>query len=171
MDHKLSIDIQKLKDFSNLFSTDVRFYYGHDPENKKSLGFLFATKKVFGKSRIFTKPIQKVKHYLTEKESIANTRTLEHDRIGTFIKIPKCNFDVEICVDSIKLLDDYDTLCLFSSDADFVHLARFLKSKKKKIILVKGGYIHHSLHEIADLIINAQDIKNYISVIKQKPSG
>ena len=87
---------------------------------------------------------------------------------GDFIKIPKCNFDVEICVDSIKLLENYDTFCLFSSDADFVHLARFLKSKEKKIILVKGGYIHHSLHETVDLIINAQDIKSYISVIKQK---
>lgn len=41
--------------------------------------------------------------------------------------------------------------------------------KGKKIILVKGGYIHHSLYEIADLVINAQDIKGHIAVIKQKP--
>jgi uncharacterized LabA/DUF88 family protein len=95
---------------------------------------------------------------------------LQHDTGGNFIKIPKCNFDVEICVDSIKLLDKYDTFCLFSSDADFVHLMRFLKNKKKKIILVKGGYIHHSLHEMADLIINAQDIKSHVAVKKQKPA-
>jgi uncharacterized LabA/DUF88 family protein len=78
---------------------------------------------------------------------------------------------VEICVDAIKIADKYDTFCLFSSDADFVHLARFLKSKGKKIILAKGGYIHHSLHEVVDLVINAQDIKSYIAVIKQKPAS
>ena len=169
---KLVIDISKLKEFTELFSIDTRFYYGHDPANPKSLGFLMATRKIFGKSRVFTKPIQKVRHYLTEQETLSNTRTLGHDTGGNFIKIPKCNFDVEICVDSIKLLEKYDTFCLFSSDADFVHLARFLKSKNKKIILVKGGYIHHSLHEMADLIINAQDIKSHISVknTKQKPA-
>lgn len=167
---KLVIDISKLKDFTDLFSTDTRFYYGHDPANLKSLGFLIATRKIFSKSRVFTKPLQKVRHYLSNQEIMLNTRTLQHDIRGDFIKIPKCNFDVEICVDSIKLVEKYDTFCLFSSDADFVHLARFLKSKGKKIILVKGGYIHHSLHEMADLIINAQDIKSYISVKKQKPA-
>jgi len=171
LNKKIVIDISKLKDFSELFSIDSRFYYGHDPANPKSLGFLVATRKIFGKSKVFTKPIQKVRHYLTEQENLVNTRALERDIGGNFIRIPKCNFDVEICVDSIKLLGKYETFCLFSSDADFVHLARFLKSKSKKIILVKGGYIHHSLHEIADLIINAQDIKPYIAVIKQKPSN
>jgi len=168
-DKKLNIDIKKLKEFSSIFTSDIRFYYGHDPVNIKSLGFLMATKKVFGKSNVFTKPIQKIRHYITEQETISNTRTLEHDIKGDFIRIPKCNFDVEICVDAIKLLEKYDTFCLFSSDADFVHLVRFLKKKGKKVILVKGGYIHHSLHKVSDLIINAQDIKKYITIIKQKP--
>jgi len=181
---KLSISIENLKTFSDTFSTDTRFYYGHDSANPASLGFLSATKHVFGKNRVFTKPIQKVKHYLTEQEAGINTRTLQHDAKGDFIRIPKCNFDVEICVDAIRLVENYDTFCLFSSDADFVHLTRILKkgikinvdSKKviipsKKIILVKGGYIHHSLHDVADLIISAQDIKKYIAIKKQKPGG
>lgn len=181
---KLAIDIEKLKEFSDIISFDTRFYYGHDSANKGSLGFLSATKHVFGKNRVFTKPIQKVKHYLTQQEVGINTRTLQPDAGGDFIRIPKCNFDVEICVDAIRLVENYDTFCLFSSDADFVHLARILKNgrkimvgekkieiAKKKIILVKGGYIHHSLHSVADLIISAQDIKKYISVKKQKPGS
>ena len=171
---KLVIDIQKLKEFADIFSSDVRFYYGHDSENKKSIGFLIATRKIYGKMRVFTKPIQKVRHYLSNEETISNTRILEHDAGGDFIRIPKCNFDVEICVDAIKLMENYDTLCLFSSDADFVHLVRFLKRnnknhKGKKVILVKGGYIHHSLYEMADLIVNAQNIKKHITIKKQKP--
>lgn len=166
---KIKIDIQKLKDFANLFSEDVRFYYGYDTDNQKSLSFLMALKKIYGKHRVFTKPIQKIKHYLNKQEIINNTRTLQHDKGGDFIRIPKCNFDVEICVDAIKLIEKYKTFCLFSSDADFVHLARFLKNKGKKIILVKGGHIHHSLRQIADLVISAQEIKRHIAIKKQKP--
>lgn len=167
---KLIIDIEKLNEFAKLFSDDIRFYYGLDNENAGSFGFIRKARYVFGKNRVFTKPIQKVRHYLDDEEIAVNTRVMRKDGKGTFVLLPKCNFDVEICVDAIKTADNYNTFCLFSGDADFVHLARFLKGKGKKIILAKGGYIHHSLHEVADLVISAQNIKSYITTIKQKPS-
>ncbi|MBI3335879.1 MAG: NYN domain-containing protein [Candidatus Portnoybacteria bacterium] len=166
---KLIIDIEKLNDFARLFSDDIRFYYGLDNENAGSFGFIRKARYVFGKNRVFTKPIQKVRHYLDDVEIVINTRAKRKDGQGPFVLLPKCNFDVEICVDAIKTDDKYNTFCLFSGDADFVHLARFLKGKGKKIILAKGGYIHHSLYEVADLVISAQDIKSYITAIKQKP--
>lgn len=166
---KLVIDIEKLNEFVKLFSDNVRFYYGLDNENAGSFGFIRKARYVFGKYRVFTKPIQKVRHYLDDIEVAVNTRVKRKDGRGTFVLLPKCNFDVEICVDAIKTAEGYKTFCLFSGDADFVHLARFLKSKGKKIILAKGGYIHHSLHEVADLVISAQDIKCHITSIKQKP--
>jgi len=89
---------------------------------------------------------------------------------GTFVLLPKCNFDVEICVDAIKTVEGYKTFCLFSSDADFVHLVRFLKGKGKKVILVKGGHILHSLRHIVDIVVSAQDIKQYIAIKKARPS-
>ena len=167
---KLTIDIEKLKDFTELFSDDMRFYYGLDNENPGSFRFIRRARDVFGKRRVFTKPIQKVRHYLAQKDLSINTRTTRADKEGTFVLLPKCNFDVEICVDAIKTADGYKTFCLFSGDADFVHLARFLKSKGKNIILVKGGYILHSLRRIADIVISAQDIKQYITVKRAKPS-
>ncbi len=85
--------------------------------------------------------------------------------------LPKCNFDVEIAVDVIKLLEKYDTCCLFSGDADFIYLNKFLKKKGKKVILIKGGHITRELRKSADKIINAQDIKKDIAFVKkQKPS-
>lgn len=168
---RLTIDIEKLNEFTKLFSDDIRFYYGLDNENAGSFGFIRKARYVFGKNRVFTKPIQKVRHYLDDGEISINTRAKKKDEVGIFVLLPKCNFDVEICVDAIKTADRYNTFCLFSGDADFVHLARFLKGKGKKVILVKGGYIHHSLHEVADLVISAQDIKSYITAIKQKPGG
>lgn len=96
------------------------------------------------------------------------------DAEGAFVKLPKCNFDVEITVDAIRRMNGYDTLVLMSSDADFVALSRYLRTKNKKVILIKGGHITSALRDAADLVVNAQKIKKYITVlkkngIKQKP--
>lgn len=170
---KLSIDLNKLRNFTQIFSFDIRFYYGYDPQNTGSLGFILKSKEIYDKKRVFTKHIQRIKHYLNSEVDIQkNTRDIYNDNRGTFVYIPKCNFDVEISVDAVKLIENYDTICLFSSDADFVHLLRFLKGKGKKVILIKGGNIVHQLREIADLVINAQDIKKHVSLIrKQKPGS
>jgi uncharacterized LabA/DUF88 family protein len=169
-DEKLIIDIVKLKNFLSIFSDDIRFYYGHDPVNGKSIWFIQKAEEIFSKNRVFSKPIQKIRHYLeTDTEKDSNTRVLQHDDQGDFVYIPKCNFDVEISVDGIKTIEHYDTVCLLSSDADFLHLLRFLKKKGKKVILIKGGHVIHNLKKIADLVVNAQDIKKHITAIKQKP--
>ena len=159
---KLAVDLEKLKSFADVFSARVRTYYGEDPKNLKSLNFTYATRKIFGKRDVMTKDIQKIKHYLEleEQTMVKNVNTDENG--GKYIEIRKCNFDVEISVDAIKMLEHYDTFCLFSGDADFVYLNNFLKKKGKKIIIVKAGYITSKLRESADLVINAQNIKKYI---------
>src|SRR3989338_7718892 len=167
---KLVIDILKLKEFLSIFSNDTRFYYGHDPLNQKSVWFIQKAEEIFGKNRVFSKSLQKIRHYLeTKGEKVSNTRVLQHDGQGDFIHIPKCNFDVEISVDAIKTIEHYDTLCLLSSDADFTYLLRFIRQKGKKVILIKGGHVVRQLRDVADIVISAQDIKSHITAIKQKP--
>lgn len=169
-DQKLVIDLEKLAHFSNAFSSDSGFYFGIDIQKNKSGGFISRARQVFGKYNVFTKPIQFIRHYLNDTELQTNTRSLNYDLTGQYIYIPKCNFDVEICVDAIRLMGDYDTFCLFSSDSDFIGLVRYLKKNGKKFILIKGGYVQHKLDQAADLRISAQDIKQYITFIKQKSS-
>lgn len=168
IDKTLSIDIEKLFDFVKCFSNHARFYYGHDPQNKNSMKFLGKSKYVFGEKMVFTKPLQQIKHYLKAEEKSIVTRNIKHDNDGDYIYLPKCNFDVEISVDAIRLMNKYDTFCLFSSDADFISLVKFLKNNRKNIILIKGGYVQHQLKSNSDLVVNAQDIKSYIAYIKQK---
>jgi hypothetical protein len=168
---RLAINLQKLCDFLRLFSDDTRFYYGHDPANSGSLAFISAAKHIFGRHRVFTKRIQQVRHDLTPVDSISNTRVVQSDDRGDFVLIPKCNFDVEISVDAIRLVDDYDTICLLSSDSDFVSLLRYLRNRNKKIVLIKGGHIQSDLGALLDLKINAQDIKQYITMKKQRPGN
>lgn len=167
-DKKYYIDLEQLHDFSNIFSMSSRFYYGVDPHNRKSIGFVDAARNFFGKRKVVTKPIQKIKHYLEGADLKNNTRSRNYDKQGEYVYIPKCNFDVEICVDAIRLLPQYKTFCLFSSDADFTRLCEFLKKNDKNIIVIKGGYAQSHLLNTADIKINAQDIKQYITIIKSK---
>jgi len=163
---KFCVDVEKLYDFANVFSMSSRFYYGVDPQNRSSVGFVDAVRKYFGKRKVITKPIQKIKHYLEGSDLKNNTRSLGYDTQGTFVRIPKCNFDVEICVDAIRLAGQYQTICLFSSDADFIRLCEYLKKQGKRIILIKGGFAQTHLISVADIVVNAQDIKQYITQIK-----
>jgi len=169
-DKKLSIDLEKMYDFTKCFSNHIRFYYGHDPKNINSIKFLGKTKYVFGERMVFTKPIQQIRHYLKEEEKNATTRQIKHDREGDYIYLQKCNFDVEICVDAIRLMNKYDTFCILSSDADFVSLITYLRNNRKKVILIKGGFVQYSLKINSDLVVSAQDIKSNIAQIKQKSS-
>ncbi len=170
LDEKLSIDLEKLKLFVDIFSERARIYYGENPKNQKSLSFTYVMRKVFGKRDVMTKDIQKIRHYFEMGEHIPD-KYVETDVDGKkFIEIRKSNFDVEISVDALKMLEYYNTFCIFSGDADFVYLNNYLKRKGKKVIIVKGGYILTKFRESADLVINAQNIKKHIAKIeKQKP--
>ena len=170
LDEKLSIDLEKLKLFVDIFSERARIYYGENPKNQKSLSFTYVMRKVFGKRDVMTKDIQKIRHYFETGEHIPD-KYVETDVDGKkFIEIRKSNFDVEISVDALKMLEHYNTFCIFSGDADFVYLNNYLKRKGKKVIIVKGGYILTKFRESADLVINAQNIKKHIAKVeKQKP--
>lgn len=165
---KLNVDIKKLYDFCSIFSIQSKFYYGIDQKRKKSIHLIRLARDSFGKANAVTKHIQYIRHYLNELEEQTNTRSITYDAQGKYVLLPKCNFDVEICIDAIRLIDNYDTLCMFSSDADFISLFRFLRNRGKKIILVKGGYAQTQLIQQADLVIQAQDIKSELTIIKQK---
>jgi len=165
---KLVIDVEKLAGFIKLFSGHSRFYFGLDPKQKKSIAIIAKARKLFDKA--VTKPIQKIKHYLFDGENVKKGWESNFDRGGKFVYLPKCNFDVEICVDAIRLVNNYDTFCLFSSDSDFASLTDYLRrSCHKKVILFSSGYVSYWLKNKIDININSQTIKKQITFKKIKP--
>lgn len=133
---KLIVEVSLLASFVSSFSKQQRFYYGWDARRKASWHLAIKAEQCgFIKN---TKPIQFIRHYLSNDESeYANGEFLIHENSsGKYVEIPKGNFDVEISVDAMRLFDKYDTFCLFSGDSDFAYLARFLKQRGKK------GYRH-----------------------------
>ena len=49
----------------------------------------------------------------------------------------KCNADVELTIDAIDRMDDYEIFILISGDADFVKLVQYLKEKRKKTVQLR----------------------------------
>ena len=164
---KLIVDLERLSRFCNHFSIENRFYYGWNPRNQSNWHMVIKAEKL-GFIKI-TKPIQFIKHRVGEAVLSRDGRPTRNDKEGRFVEIPKSNFDVEISVDAIRIVDRYDTFCLFSGDSDFAYLARFIKRAGKKIIVIASGKVFHTLKEVADLYINAQDIKGNITTIKTSP--
>lgn len=166
---KLIVDIEKLAQFLDLFSEQKRFYYGLDPR-KKSAWHINIKAESSGFIKV-TKPIQFIRHYLKSENPETKNPSVHRDFKGNFIEIPKCNFDVEISVDSIRLAhkNRFDTFCLLSGDSDFAVLAEFLKKNGKKIIIIASGPVFHTLKDAANLYINAQKIKGNIARLKETP--
>lgn len=48
----------------------------------------------------------------------------------------KCNFDVEITMDALIRINNYERFVLCSGDGDFVRLMNYLKQQKKRTVLV-----------------------------------
>ncbi|MFA6551919.1 MAG: NYN domain-containing protein [Candidatus Paceibacterota bacterium] len=162
---KLIVDIEKLANFVNLFSEQKRFYYGWNPRRQQNWHIAIKAEKCgFIKN---TKPMQFIRHYVGDAVISRDGRKSKIDGQGRYIEIPKSNFDVEISVDAIRTLKEYDTFCIFSGDSDFTYLSQFLKRKGKKIIVIASGQVFHTLKEVADLYINAQAIKADITGVKE----
>jgi uncharacterized LabA/DUF88 family protein len=164
-DQHLMVDLEKLYSFVKLFSYQARFYYGWHPRLARSQHIVIKADKIgFIKN---TKRVQYIKRYLEQGESVKGGSVTLNDNAGSYIEIPKCNFDVEITLDAVRLMKDYDTLCLFSGDSDFARLAQYLKRHRRKIIVVASGRVYHELKKAADLYVNAQHIKAHIAAVKE----
>ena len=102
---RLIVGIEKLSSFISSFSEQKRFYYGLDQRDKATWHITnLAERHNF---KVSKKPIQWIKHYLDVKDStkLKLNHKIKKDREGVFIEIPKCNFDVEITIDAIRLID------------------------------------------------------------------
>lgn len=75
----------------------------------------------------------------------------------------KANFDVEIAVETMKRINDFDTFILFSGDSDFHYLLKELKTKGKTTMVISmKHHVAKELVEIADFYIDLSKIKDSI---------
>ena len=82
--------------------------------------------------------------------------------------LPKGNLDVELALDAYRLMEEFDTLLLFSGDSDFSYLLDLLRQKGKKVIVASTrGHISKELLTRAKYI-DLRKLKEII-IKNQKP--
>lgn len=99
------------------------------------------------------------------------TKKVKEINVGKPIHVRKANFDVEISVDAVSWIKNYDTFVLFSGDSDFAYLIRFLKSRKKKIVVIsERGHVSSELVRGADIYKDLHTFKNDFIVLRKQKS-
>jgi uncharacterized LabA/DUF88 family protein len=77
----------------------------------------------------------------------------------------KCNFDVELTIDAIDNINNYDIFILVSGDGDFEKLIKYLKGRwKKTVVIAPRDRLSDKLKKSANIFIHLDTIKN--SIIK-----
>lgn len=165
----VEIDIEKLAKVCEWVKPKKKFfYYGYFSErndlpknhqlnikHRKSIYRINKAEKCGFRKR--TKEIKLVPHY---------------DEDGKFLgKFPKCNFDVEITMDTMMKIEKYETIMLFSGDSDFKGLLSYLKDKGKKIVVVcTRNRMSDELEGVADKFIPAETLSSFLRYeIKNTP--
>jgi len=75
----------------------------------------------------------------------------------------KANFDVEIAVDAVSWIRNFDTFVLFSGDSDFTHLLHHLSKKKKRTVVIsQRGHVANELVKAADYYLDIFGLRGEI---------
>lgn len=98
---------------------EVRFYFGKDKTTQ---------------SERFLNKIKKVGYKLISKE-VKYVKVFD-DYGKNFILKRKCDFDLEIGLDVLEMINNYDSFIFFSGDGDFATLYQRLIKKNKQVIVV-----------------------------------
>jgi uncharacterized LabA/DUF88 family protein len=157
----IEIDIRKLSEFCDLVEPVTKFfYYGFFSRH----GALSEQHPLNIKYRNSAFRLDKARKSGFSVRSKEIKMILHYDDNGEFLgKTPKCNFDVEIALDVMKKIEQYDTIMLFSGDSDFGKLLGYLKSKGKKIVVVSTrDRMSVELERVADKFVPAETIKNLL---------
>ena len=159
--------IQQLFNFPNIKA--VKVYYGlNEKEKENSEAFHGRIKKTGAILR--TKPMKFIRKDINEALFFQRrTMTLFDGQVKSkiyelidelkkseiIIEEPKCNFDVEIAMDTIDDAEKITAIMLFSGDSDLLEPLERLKVKGKKIAIVGvRGMVAGELHNIKDKYID-----------------
>jgi uncharacterized LabA/DUF88 family protein len=107
-----------------------RFYYGADyGPNEKSTIMVEWSRLILEKAMYDFEVIDKRVKYI-------------HNQDNRFGFDKKCDLDVEMTIDLIKEINNYDTIVLFSGDGDLMCAVKYLKETYKKSCIVFGARGH-----------------------------
>ncbi|MEJ0054028.1 MAG: NYN domain-containing protein [bacterium] len=165
------IDISKVgKVIDTVKPSRKFFYYGYHREHPE----LSAQHELNKKHRKSWYRIAKAQDcgFSTRQKEIKEINDFDED--GKFVGVRrKCNFDIEMAMDMLRHVEQYDTVFLRSGDSDFHKLLLYLKEKKKKqvITVCARDFVSKEVDECSDLFIPADPFKDILEYVKDTSPG
>lgn len=164
--HNWKIDYQKLITYyKNKYSITQSIYYDgyptyslekHRTPNLTDKEFKFKKRKVNAKFNLISSF-----GWSIIKKPVTFVTVLSTLRIK-----PKCNFDVEIAIDALDHINNYDVFILGSGDGDFTPLIEYLKSKGKTVIVLSWrDRLSSILRESTPNIVTIGQLRNEIELL------
>lgn len=123
-------DLKKLKEYlQKRYKTTkvIIFYYDAYPADGTRDYDASATKHKF-----YTY-LKKGLQFEVRKKPLKQIRIANDD--GSYNVTEKGNMDVEMTIDAVSRISEYDTAILFSGDSDFLELVTFIKNRGKKVYI------------------------------------
>lgn len=146
------------------WQVDYRKLYKFFKQNSKLASISFYSAKFDTKSHNDFLAFLKINGYRLITKSVKEIRGEQGD-------LRKANFDVEISVDAVSWLRNYDTFVLFSGDSDFAYLLNFLRRKDKTTIVIsQRGHVANELVKTADQYVDIYKLKEQILRPKKQKS-
>lgn len=139
------VDYKKLKEYfeKECDLKGIYFYTGRLGENQKQNSFI--------------EKLSKLGYVVKAKE-------VKRIKVSRDTYEWKGNLDVELTIDVIANLNNFDTLVLMSGDSDFAALLDTAKSQNKRVLVMSTkGHVSKELLERAKYI-NIKKLKNYIAL-------
>lgn len=121
-------DLAKLKAYikSSHEASVIRVYYYDAYPDQKTREY-----SVDGKFKFYVY-LEKALKFIVRKKPLKQIRVAAE---GGFIVEEKGNMDVEMAIDVVNQINNYDEAVVFSGDSDFLALIRFIHSKNKKVFI------------------------------------
>jgi uncharacterized LabA/DUF88 family protein len=128
--------------------------------------------KINHENEIKKEDIEEIYKLIEDLDTRLKDLNIEIDLLQGDLKKPvyrrKCDFDVEITKDALNMIDDYETLLLFSGDGDYFALTEDLIKKGKKVIIVFAeGHKGKEYDAISNSLFYQYPVENIENLIKK----
>lgn len=121
-------DLAKLKKYlqNAHTATEIRVYYYDAYPDQKTREY-----SVDGKHKFYVY-LEKALKFVVRKKPLKQIKVVNGDELTVQ---EKGNMDVEMAIDVVNQVNNYDEAILFSGDSDFLALIRFARNKGKKVFV------------------------------------
>lgn len=160
---RVSIDYSKVVQFFKAFDAEAKcyFYSAFQEDYQKQLDYFdeLAQAGIIVKKKPL-KFISLPKKGKKKKADPQQETSGDEEEEGFY----KGNMDVELVIDAIRLMSQYDTFVLFSGDSDFYALLKYLEEHNKNVVVLsRHGFVAEELRTVGHFI----DIGDYL---RKKPN-